>query len=378
MKSELPLEAGCLRLPRALRHSSLHDRYCQLTMPAGALDALMNPALKIHAQRLHQDESPLRFGFALFAGDHAVAREHGVSAYPPEVTPQMVANIVAGGAAISQLARLRKAPLSVCDVGVADGFDSLLSVRPADNIIYRRENLHNQFPQEGYDRGARDITRMSALSEDAHAHCWKAGARSVDELLDKHRCDAIALGEMGIGNTTAASAVAMVVMGLPVEKCVGLGTGVDSAGLERKQKVVAAAVSRASEEMRHLVRDSLPWAHAVLQQVGGAELSALAGAAWRAAERGVVVLLDGVIVTAAVAPFAMAEKNFAEWLIASHESAETVHSALLEKLELRPLLNLGLRLGEGSGAAFAAGILQDADVLLRKMATFESAGVSSS
>jgi nicotinate-nucleotide--dimethylbenzimidazole phosphoribosyltransferase len=114
-----------------------------------------------------------------------------------------------------------------------------------------------------------------------------------------------------------------------------------------------------------------------LQQLGGAELSALAGAAWRAAERGVLVLLDGVIVTAAVAPFALSEKNFAAWLMASHESAEGVHKALLESMGLSPLLSLGLRLGEGSGAALAAGLLQDADVLIRKMATFASAGVSS-
>jgi nicotinate-nucleotide--dimethylbenzimidazole phosphoribosyltransferase len=378
MTFELPFESGRLRSPRSLNQSFLHERYSQLTMPAGALDALMHPVLKIHSQRITDDASPLRFGFVLFAGDHSVAREHGVSAYPPEVTPQMVANIVSGGAAISQLAKQRQSPLLVCDVGVAAGFDAILSVQPVEGVIYRRENLNQRFPNQGYEQGARDITRMSALTEEAHAYCWNAGVQCVDELLNKYHCDVVALGEMGIGNTTAAAAVAMAVTGLPVEKCTGRGTGIDADALQRKQKVIATAVTRCSGDLQALVPESLPWAHRVLQHLGGAELSALAGAAWRASERGVLVLLDGVIVTAAVAPFALSEKNFAEWLLASHESAEGVHKTLLEKMGLSPLLSLGLRLGEGSGAALAAGLLQDADVLIRKMATFASAGVSSS
>ncbi|NBW82227.1 hypothetical protein EBR21_10790 [bacterium] len=206
---ELPFETGRIQSPRSPNESFLHDRYSQLTMPVGALDALMNPVLKIHAQRKTEDASALRFGFVLFAGDHAVAREHGVSAYPSEVTPQMVANIVSGGAAISQLAKQRQSPLMVCDVGVAEGFDAILSVQPVEGVIYRRENLNQRFPHQGYARGARDITTMSALLEEAHAHCWNAGARCIDDLLNKFQCDVVALGEMGIGNTTAAAAVAM-------------------------------------------------------------------------------------------------------------------------------------------------------------------------
>jgi nicotinate-nucleotide--dimethylbenzimidazole phosphoribosyltransferase len=182
---------------------------------------------------------------------------------------------------------------------------------------------------------------------------------------------------MGIGNTTPASALAAMITGRSVEACAGRGTGVDDLGLSRKIKVISEALGRARPVLEQHERGSLSWSHALVQELGGAELTALAGAAWRAAERGVIVLLDGLIVTAAIAPFALADKTFAQWLMASHESAEPVHAALMAELDLQPLLRLGLRLGEGSGAALVAGLLQDADALLQTMATFDSAGVSS-
>jgi nicotinate-nucleotide--dimethylbenzimidazole phosphoribosyltransferase len=375
--------------PRAADHASLYRRSLELTMPAGALDSLIQPTLKILAQRRSSDLSPLRAGVLLFAGDHAVAREHGVSAYPPEVTPQMVVNIVNGGAAISQLAARRAAPMMVCDVGLASGCEELLSekIRPRDDlgqqIFFRSNNLNKAFPHQGYEHGARDITRLAALSPDAHAHCWNEGVRCVDDLLDLHACDVIALGEMGIGNTTPAAALAALLTHCPLSESVGRGTGANDDVFARKKEVVKAAVERATFEMNdHAVQTwkaegSPLWSHALLAQLGGAEFSALAGAAWRAAQRGVIVLLDGIIVTAAVAPFAHHNRIFAQWLMASHLSAEPAHSVLLSDLLLKPLLNLQMRLGEGSGAAFALGLLQDADALLRNMATFSSAGVSS-
>lgn len=376
---ELPRIAGALPPPRAIENADLFARYTQLTMPTGALDALLKPALKILAQRKSSESVPLRVGFLLFAGDHAVAREHATSAYPAEVTPQMVANILRGGAAISQLARRRNAPLSVCDVGVAAGFDDVVAVLPAENISFRRDNLHKRFPNEGYERGARDITVRSALSAEAHQYCWLAGARCVDELLNAHPCDVIALGEMGIGNTTPATAISSLLLKQSPQQCTGRGTGLGDDGLARKVSVVQTAVERAGAALKASGAEpnSLAWAHQLARELGGAELSALAGAAWRAAERGVLVLLDGVIVTAAIAPFAVADASFRAWLMASHQSAERVHQQLLVELGLSPMLDLGLRLGEGSGAAFAAGLLQDADGLLRNMATFDSAGVSS-
>ena len=371
------MQSGMLTTPASPESSALFARYQQLTLPAGALDSLLIPALKIHAQRKDGHTSPLNFGFLLFAGDHAVARLHGVSAYPAEVTPQMVANIVSGGAAISQLTARRNSPMIVCDVGVAAGFDELMLVQSSENIVLRRANLHHRFPTGEFAFGARDISTTSALTPEAYLHCWQTGADCVDALLSNHECDVIALGEMGIGNTTAASAIAAVLTGRPAELCAGRGTGVDDLGLKRKIKVISEAVGRAGPLLSRHESGSLAWSHALVQELGGAELCALAGAAWRAAERGVLVLLDGMIVTAAVAPFAVADKTFAQWIMASHESAEPVHAALMTDLGVRPLLSLGLRLGEGSGAALVAGLLQDADALLRTMATFESAGVSS-
>lgn len=375
--SRTTVDCKPLKPPREPESSQLFSRYMRLTMPAGALDALLRPVLKIHAQRSDETANPLRVGFLLFAGDHAVARLHGVSAYPPEVTPQMVANIATGGAAISRLAARRNAPMIVCDVGVAEGFNEILSVQPCAGIKLERANLHHRFPSDGFAMGARDITTTSALTPEAHAWCWDAGARCVDLMLQDEPCDVIALGEMGIGNTTPASVLAALITGLSAQTCAGRGTGVDDEGLARKTSVIAKAVQRASESVSTHPRGSMSWAQAILQDAGGAELSALAGAAWRAAERGVMVLLDGLIVTAAVAPLAVADKVFAQWLLASHESAEQVHAELMTHMGLTPFLRLGLRLGEGSGAALAAGLLQDADVLLRTMATFESAGVSS-
>jgi len=364
--------------PRSLQESPFYRRYLELTMPQGALDALMLPVLHMLAQRPSGSPRLLKFAGVLFAGDHAVAREHGVSAYPAEVTPQMVANIVCGGAAISCLARLRDTPLWICDVGVAHGFDEILELKSSELISFKRENIHKKFPNEGYELGSRDITAVPALSLEAHEHCWNVGASLVEEIIAKTECDAVFLGEMGIGNTTPASALASLVLQRSVEECVGRGTGISDAALNRKKEVVGRANQRVRNQPGWKGIQNLDDAHHALREVGGAELSALAGAAWRAAQLGRFVLIDGLIVTAALAPFAVAEKSFSPWLLASHESAEPVHTHLLQEMGLRPLLRLGLRLGEGSGAALAAGLLKDADYLVRNMATFSSAGVRSS
>lgn len=365
------------RLPRSTSDASLFRRYLELTMPPGALEALFQPVLKILAQRTQPHQEPLKLAGLLFAGDHAVARRHGVSAFPAEVTPQMVANIVRGGAAVSQLAQRRAAPLWVCDVGIAQGFDSLLAIPSNENVHFERANLHGVFPSDGFGEGARDITTQAALSLHAHQHCWDVGARLAEEAIRASGCDVVFLGEMGIGNTTPASAISAYLLGMTADACTGRGTGVSDAVWQSKKRVVEMALERVRKDGTVSRVQSLNDAHVLLQELGGAELSALAGAAWRAAEMGRMVLLDGVIVTAAVAPFAIAEKSFSAWLLASHESAEPVHKSLLHALGLNPLLKLGLRLGEGSGAALAAGLLQDADALLRGMATFSSAGVSS-
>jgi len=363
--------------PKPIEAAALFSRYSQLTMPTGALDSLLKPTLKIHAQREESSTGALNCAVLLFAGDHSVARNHGVSAYPPEVTPQMVVNIVRGGAAISCLARNRKAKLCVYDVGVAAGFDDLLNSVESTKIDFIRENINLRFPGEGFENGSRDSTVTAALTSEAHEHCFQVGARAAQRIISEHSAEFLVLGEMGIGNTTPASAIASIVLGCSPAQCVGAGTGLNEDGIRRKQDVVGKILARAEPHVSHTLHSALERAHAILQHVGGAELSALAGAAWQAAQMGRFVLLDGLIVTAAVAPLALADKTFAPWLMASHQSAEPVHKSLLSALGLAPLLDLNLRLGEGSGAALAAGLIQDADCLLREMATFSSAGVSS-
>jgi len=262
-------------------------------------------------------------------------------------------------------------------VGVAAGFDSLLNFDEHTPVRFVSRNIHKRFPEGGFQHGSRDIFAVAALSPEAHQHCWDSGAALAEEIINASGCDVLFLGEMGIGNTTPASALAALVLNLPAAQCVGRGTGLNDEGLSRKARVVAAAAERFNAAFGTPVFASVDAAHCVMREVGGAELSALAGAAWRAAQLGRFVLLDGLIVTAAVAPYALAEVNFSKWLLASHLSAEPVHEQLLKALELSPLLKLGLRLGEGSGAALALGLLQDADFLLRNMATFSGAGVSS-
>jgi nicotinate-nucleotide--dimethylbenzimidazole phosphoribosyltransferase len=364
-------------LPRSIEHGALFSRSRELTMPHGALDSVLLPVLQIHAQRKSPHAGPMKAAGLLFAGDHAVARRHQVSAYPVEVTPQMVANIVRGGAAISNLSARRNAPLWVCDVGVATGFDTLFNFAAGLQTRFVSRNIHKKFPEGGFEQGSRDITSVAALSPEAHLYCWNSGAALAEEMIATTGCDLLFLGEMGIGNTTPASALAALALKKTPAQCVGRGTGVDDLGLQRKQKVVTEAVERFTADFGTPDFNSLADAHRAMREVGGAELSALAGAAWRAAQLGCFVLLDGLIVTAAVAPYVLAERKFSSWLLASHQSAEPVHAELLRALELSPLLSLGLRLGEGSGAALALGLLQDADALLRGMATFSAAGVSS-
>lgn len=363
--------------PKPLEEASLYSRYLELTLPAGALDSLLRPALHIHAQRFDNRADELKSAVLLFAGDHAVARSHGVSAYPPEVTPQMVVNIVNGGAAISRLARNRGAKLCVYDVSVASGFDDLLNSARSTEIGFVRENLNHMYPAEGFEHGSRDSTLMAALTSAAHEHCFKVGAQAAERMINESSADFLILGEMGIGNTTPASAIASIVLERSSELCVGPGTGLDASRMTHKKQIVKQIVERAYSELSTSPHTGLDRAHFILQQVGGGELSALAGAAWQAARMGIFVLLDGLIVTSAVAPLAVVDKGFAAWLMASHQSAEPIHKELLRALGLTPLLDLNLRLGEGSGAALAAGLIQDADCLLREMATFSSAGVSS-
>ena len=266
----------------------------------------------------------------VFAGNHGVAAR-GVSAYPAAVTAQMVANFEAGGAAINQL----------CGV-----LGAALTVVPLD-----------------LDTPTEDMTEAPALGETACIAALEAGIAAVDQ-----GADLLCLGEMGIGNTTAAAALTAALCGGDGAAWAGPGTGVDSDGLARKAAAVDAALARHAEARR----DPL----AALSCVGGRELAAIAGAVVQARHRRVPVLLDGFACTAAAAVIAKLRNDGLDHTQVAHRSAEPGHRSLLEALSLDPLLDLGLRLGEASGAALAAALVRMAVTAHNGMATFESAGVS--
>jgi nicotinate-nucleotide--dimethylbenzimidazole phosphoribosyltransferase len=317
----------------------------RLTKPPGSLGRL--EALVVQLAGITGSASPgiERPAVAVFAGDHGVTAQ-GVSAYPSEVTAQMVANFVTGGAAINVLARAAGAKLAVIDVGVAGPELPVSSrVRP----------------------GTRDMTVEPAMTREEALAGMGVGGDTVRTLV-ADGCDAIALGEMGIGNTTAASALVASLTGRSPTEVTGRGTGLDDEAVRHKVAVIEQALRL------HQPRPDDPLG--ALAAFGGLEIAALVGAMLAAAEARIPIVLDGFITGAAALVAVAIAPNLGPRLIASHRSAEPGHRVVLEQLRLEPLLDLDLRLGEGSGAALALPLIRAATRVLAEMATFDSAGVS--
>ena len=308
--------------------AAVAERARQVLRPAGALARLDELAAWLAGWQGTASPAVRRPAALVFAADHGVAAT-GVSAYPAEVTAAMVKALREGVATASVLARQVGATLEVVDVGVG--------VPTAD------------------------LSRGPALDEARFRACVQAGRDAVADL----DTDLLVLGEMGIGNTTAAAAVTAILLDRPAEAATGRGTGVDDAALARKRAAVEAA--------RHRVRGSAPLE--VLRQAGGAELAALAGAALQARLRRLPLVLDGFVVTAAVAPLELLEAGALANAVAGHRSAEPGHTALLERLGLAPLLDLGMRLGEASGALAALPLLRLAAAAVTEVATFAEWGL---
>jgi len=300
----------------------------QLTKPPGALGRLEDLAIWYAGWQGTPRPRLERPQVVVFAGNHGVVAQ-GVSAFPPEVTVQMVANFQAGGAAINQLAR---------------SFGASMSVVPLD-----------------LDRPTQDFTLGPAMTEADCAAALSAGWDAVDPAADL-----LVVGEMGIGNTTSAAALALALMGGAPQDWIGRGTGLDDAGLARKADVVARGLAL------HAGADPLE----LLRRLGGRELAAMTGAIARARDLHIPVLLDGFICTAAAAVLETARPGALDHCVAGHVSQEPGHGRLLDRLGKQPLLALDLQLGEGSGAALAIGILQGAIACHSGMATFAEAGVS--
>ncbi len=325
------------------------ERQTRLTKPAGSLGKLEDLAIRLAAITGQPIPRIERKAIIVFAADHGVVAE-GVSAYPAEVTPQMVLNFLRGGAAISVLARFTGSRLRVVDIGVA------ADLPEAPNLWARK-----------IAPGSGNIAREPAMSR---AQAWQALETGVEVVTAEIEAglDLLVVGEMGIGNTTPAAAVACALGGFAPADIVGRGTGVDDEGLRRK----IAAVQRALQRAQVSPKDPI----GVLAEVGGFEIGGMAGAMLAAATHRVPILLDGFIATSAAMLAAALAPEVRDYLIAAHRSEERGHGAMLAFLGLEPLLDLGLRLGEGSGAAVALPLVEAAARLHAEMATFDEAGVA--
>jgi nicotinate-nucleotide--dimethylbenzimidazole phosphoribosyltransferase len=329
-------------------HSQVQRDLDEKTKPLGALGRLEALALQlalIQGRPRPQLEQPQ---LVVCAADHGIAAQ-GVSAYPAEVTRQMVLNFLHGGAAVSVLARQHGLALTVVDCGVAHAFE------PQPGLVVAKV--------DGAEHGTADASRGPAMALAQALQALRQGRALVQGLPG----NVLLLGEMGIANTSAAALLMARLTGQPLQRCVGRGTGLDDAGLARKQAVLQAALAANAGAVAPLD---------ALAGLGGLEIATLAGAVLQAAAERRVVVVDGFITTAAVAVAHALAPAVLERCVFAHASAESGHAAWLTHLGVQPLLDLGLRLGEGSGAALAWPLLESACRILGEMASFASAGVS--
>lgn len=334
--------------PDAATAAEARERHAMLTKPAGSLGRLEDLGVWVSScQGVCPPHRFTRPRVVVFAGDHGIAG-HGVSAYPPEVTAQMVANIASGGAAVNALATVSGATVRVVDIAVDADTDATVSTHKVR-------------------RSSGSIDREDALTDDEVRAALAAGKAVADEEVDGG-ADLLVAGDMGIGNTTPATVLVAVLTNTEPVAAVGRGTGVDDAGWIRK----TAAIRDAMRRGRPAVKDSV----ALLRTVGGADLAAMTGFLVQAAVRRTPVILDGMVVTAAALVANELSVGASAWWVAGHRSTEPAHTLALKHLRMEPLVEMSMRLGEGSGAVVALPILSGAVAVLADMATFADAGVS--
>jgi nicotinate-nucleotide--dimethylbenzimidazole phosphoribosyltransferase len=343
--------AKLVPLPSQQARADAKQRQALLAKPAGALGRLEDLSIWLAGV---QDACPPR-PFArprvlIFAGDHGVVTA-GVSAYPAEVTAAMVRTFVAGGAAVNVLARLVGATVRVLDLSVDADLDDL----PADLTRWKVR------------RGSGRIDVEDALSYDEATAAFQAGMAVVDDEVDAG-ADLLLTGDMGIGNTTPAAVLVAALTSSDVASVVGRGTGIDDDGWMRKAAVVRDTLRRTRPHLGNPVR--------VLSVAGGADIAAMAGALVQASVRRTPVVLDGVVSGAAALVAHRMAPGAARWWLAGHRSPEPAHSIALQRLGLEPVVDYGMRLGEGTGALVALPILAAAGATLREMATLDEAGVA--
>jgi nicotinate-nucleotide--dimethylbenzimidazole phosphoribosyltransferase len=319
------------------------------TKPLGALGKLEVLALQIGLIQNTLTPQLSKPTMLVFAGDHGIAAS-GVSPYPQAVTAQMVLNFLNGGAGINVFAKQNNMQLLVVDAGVNYQFE----LNP--NLINAKIAM-----------GTANFLHEPAMTKMQCEQALTRGAELVKNEIDTG-CNVLGFGEMGIANTSSASCLMSVLCQLPIEDCVGRGTGLDDAGLAKKTEILKNAIQHHSLSKQDVVR--------VLATFGGFEIAMMAGAMLGAAEQNAVLLIDGFIASAALLVAYKLQPNILQYCIFAHCSGEAGHKKLLDYLGAKPLLDLGMRLGEGTGAALAYPMVQAAVNFLNEMASFESAGVS--
>ena len=329
--------------------AEVRKRQDDLTKPQGSLGQLESLSIQIAGIKGNPRPRITHKVIFTLAGDHGVTKE-GVSAYPSEVTPQMVYNFLRGGAAINVLARSIGARVVIADLGVA-------------SILERHPDLRDR----KVAMGTQNMAKGPAMSKEEAIRSIEAGMELVEAELSKG-VDILGTGDMGIGNTTASSAITAALTGADVAAVTGRGTGLDDKGWEKKVRVIQKALERNRPDPKDAVD--------VLSKVGGFEIGGITGVILAGARYRIPVVLDGFISGAAALIATSLSPQVKPYLIASHQSAEMGHKKILEYLDLVPLLNLDMRLGEGTGAALGISLVEASLKILDEMATFSEAGVS--
>lgn len=320
-----------------------------LTKPQGSLGKLEEIACWFASRQGKRIPDPLQPHIAIFAADHGVTSE-GISAFPAVVTGEMVKNFSRGGAAINVLARQVNATISVVDVGV------IADLSDEKGIVHAKVRA-----------GTTNLLHEAAMSEEECLKAMDIGRQEARKAIIQG-ANILVAGDMGIGNTTASACMICLFTGHTPEEVVGHGTGIDDQTYNHKVNIVSRATKR--------IRDKQSVPEHYLREAGGLEIAAICGFYLEAASQGIPVIIDGFITSAAALAAQSIERDAADWMLASHISKENGHIYALEQLQLTPLIDFNLRLGEGSGAALILPLLQSSLALHREMATFEGAGVS--
>ncbi|WP_034247190.1 nicotinate-nucleotide--dimethylbenzimidazole phosphoribosyltransferase [Aquimarina atlantica] len=326
----------------------LQNKINTKTKPIGALGVLETVALQIGMIQNTDQPSLNQSTILVFAGDHGIAQKREVNLYPQEVTAQMVYNFMNEGAAINVFCKQHQIALKIVDAGVNHDFEN------TSGIIHAK-----------IDYGTQNYQEKPAMTTEQCTEAIQKGADLVTETFNKG-CNTIGFGEMGIGNTSAASLLMSYFTKIPIAECVGSGTGLDTSAIKIKQKILSEVFQK------HNPSSPLE----ALTTFGGFEIAMITGGILKAAELKMTVIIDGFIVTSALLVAHAMHQNVLDYCIFAHTSEEQGHQKMYEFLDKKPLINLGMRLGEGTGVAVAYPIIESAVAFLNTMASFESAGVS--